>query len=199
MFGTAGVPPLDEASPFHPCSPYGAAKVHAHHLAVNYRESHGMFVVCGVLFNHESPRRGPEFVTRRIARGVAAIRRGHTNTLTLGNLEARRDWGWAPDYVRAMYAMLLRDTPTDYVVATGTAYAVRDFAARAFAVVGLDAAEHLRIDPDLCRPVDIPVLVGDAGRARRELGWAPTIGFDTLVERMVEAELAAPERGRSAS
>jgi GDPmannose 4,6-dehydratase len=174
---------------FHPRSPYAAAKVHAHHLAVNYRESHGMFVVCGLLFNHESPRRGPEFVTRRIARGVAAIRRGQTRTLTLGNLDARRDWGWAPDYVTAMLAMLEQDAPEDVTVATGECWSVRDFAERAFAVAGLDWREHVRVDPALMRPADIAELRGDPEPARARLGFRSTVDFDGLVERMVEAEL----------
>jgi GDPmannose 4,6-dehydratase len=178
---------------FHPRSPYAAAKVHAHHLAVNYRESHGMFVVCGLLYNHESPRRGPEFVTRRIARGVAAIAQGRARTLTLGNLEARRDWGWAPDYVAAMLAMLEQDTPQDVTVATGESWSVEEFAARAFAVAGLDWREHVRVDPALLRPADIPELRGDPEPARRVLGFRPTVGFDAIVARMVEAELRGGE------
>ncbi len=176
--------------PFHPRSPYAAAKVHAHHLAVNYRESHGMFVVCGLLYNHESPRRGPEFVTRRIARGVADIVAGRTTTLALGNLDARRDWGWAPDYVRALHAMLLRDAPVDGIVATGQSYSVRDFAERAFACAGLVAADHVVVDPALLRPADIPELLGDPSWAREHLDWHPSVTFDGIVERMVEAELA---------
>lgn len=175
---------------FHPRSPYAAAKAHAHHLAVNYRESHGMFVVCGLLYNHESPRRGPEFVTRRIARGVADIVAGRARTLALGNLEARRDWGWAPDYVRAIHAMLLQSAPTDGIVATGESHSVRGFAERAFACAGLVAAEHVVLDPALLRPADIPELVGDPTWARDHLGWRPSVSFDGIVERMVEAEIA---------
>lgn len=178
---------------FHPRSPYASAKVHAHHLAVNYRESHGMFVVCGLLFNHESPRRGPEFVTRRIARGVAAIAQGRARTLTLGNLEARRDWGWAPDYVAAMLAMLELDAPQDVTVATGESWSVQDFAARAFASAGLDWREHVRVDPALLRPADIAELRGDPEPARRVLGFRPSVDFDGLVARMVESELRGGE------
>ena len=191
MFGLAETSPQDETTPFHPRSPYGVAKVYAHHLTVNYRESHGIFACCGILFNHESPRRSPEFVTRKIARGVADIARGRSRGLALGNLEARRDWGWAPDYVRAMHAMLSQDEPGDWVVATGESHSVAEFAERAFAVAGLDWRDHVTVDPALLRPADIPGLVGDASRARRDLGWAPTVAFDELVRRMVEAELAA--------
>jgi GDPmannose 4,6-dehydratase len=176
---------------FHPRSPYAAAKVHAHHLAAFYRESYGLFVVAGILFNHESPRRGVDFVTRRIARGVAAIARGEARELRLGNLDARRDWGWAPDYVAAAHRMLLQERPVDHVIATGESHSVRDFAHRAFAVAGLDAAEFVRTDPALLRPADVGELVGDASVARDVLGWAPTVPFDEIVRRMVEAELAA--------
>jgi GDPmannose 4,6-dehydratase len=191
MFGLAATSPQDERTPFHPRSPYGAAKVYAHHLAVNYRESHGIFTCCGILFNHESPRRSPEFVTRKIARGVAAIVRGRASHLALGNLDARRDWGWAPDYVQAMHAMLCMDEPGDWVVATGQEHSVAEFAEAAFAVAGLDWRDHVRVDPTLLRPADIPGLVGNASRARRDLGWSPTVPFADLVRRMVEAELAA--------
>ncbi len=191
MFGIAAETPQRESTPFHPQSPYAIAKVYAHHLAVHHREAYGLFVACGILFNHESPRRSPEFVTRKIAQGVAAIKRGRSRSLVLGNADARRDWGWAPDYVRAMYAMLSRDTPADWVVATGHDHSVREFAERAFAVVDLRAEEWLASDPALLRPTDIPVLTGDATRARTVLGWAPSIDFDGLVERMVRAEMDA--------
>ena len=189
MFGTACDGLQNEDTGFHPRSPYGVAKVYAHHLAINYRESHGMFVVAGILFNHESERRGPEFVTRKIARGVAAIRSGQQKVLHLGDITVRRDWGFAGDYTRAMFAMMMQDSPADFVVATGESWSVEDFASRAFAVAGLNMEEHLRHDPDLLRPADIPVLCGDSRRAREARGWAPSLSFDQLVERMVAAEL----------
>ena len=191
MFGEGEEAPQSEGTRFHPCSPYGAAKVQAHHLAVNYRESHGMFVVAGILFNHESPRRGPEFVTRKVARGVARIHAGRATSLPLGNLDARRDWGWAPDYVRAIRDMLLQDAPRDYVIGTGEAWAVRDFVRVAFGVAGLEAEAHVTLDPQLVRPRDIPLLLADPRAARAGLGWAPTVGFEELVRRMVEAEIDA--------
>jgi len=189
MFGTAGPRLQSEDTPFHPRSPYGVSKVYAHHLAVNYRESHGMFVVAGILFNHESERRGPEFVTRKIAIGVADIHHGRRETLSLGNMDVRRDWGFAGDYTKAMTAMLEQDSPEDFVVATGESWSVRDFATKAFAVAGLEMDRHVVHDPGLIRPADIECLCGDATRARERLGWRPTIKFDQLVERMVEAEL----------
>ena len=189
MFGTASEGLQSEDTGFHPRSPYGVAKVYAHHLAVNYRESHGMFVVAGILFNHESERRGPEFVTRKIAQGVAAIRAGRQQHLHLGDVSVRRDWGFAGDYTEAMFGMLEQERPRDFVIATGESWSVEDFASRAFAVAGLDMESHLRHDPALLRPADIPVLCGDASRARSALGWAPTLSFDQLVERMVVAEL----------
>jgi len=189
MFGTATDGLQSEDTSFHPRSPYGVAKVYAHHLAVNYRESHGMFVVAGILFNHESERRGPEFVTRKIAQAVAAIRAGAQEYLHLGDISVRRDWGFAGDYTRAMFAMLNQDSPRDFVIATGQSWSVEDFAARAFAVADLDMQSHLRHDPTLLRPADIPVLCGDASRARSTLNWAPSLSFDQLVERMVDAEL----------
>ena len=189
MFGTACDGLQNEDTGFHPRSPYGVAKVYAHHLAINYRESHGMFVVAGILFNHESERRGPEFVTRKIARGVAAIRSGQQKVLHLGDITVRRDWGFAGDYTRAMFAMMMQDSPADFVVATGESWSVEDFASRAFAVAGLNMEEHLRHDPGLLRPADIPVLCGDSRRAREALGWSPSLSFDQLVERMVTAEL----------
>lgn len=191
MFGVAQQTPQSESTPFHPQSPYAVAKVYAHHLAVHHREAYGAFVVCGICFNHESPRRSPEFVTRKIAQGVAAIKRGRAQGITLGNMDARRDWGWAPDYVRAMYAMLCRDTPEDWVVATGENHSVAEFANRAFAAVDLRAEDWVRCDPALLRPTDIPALVGDASRARRDLQWEPTVDFDGMVARMVGAEMDA--------
>jgi GDPmannose 4,6-dehydratase len=194
MFGSAHTSTQNEQTPFHPRSPYGVAKVYAHHLAVNYRESHDMFVVAGILFNHESERRGPEFVTRKIAMAVAAIQSGTQKTLHLGDITVRRDWGFAGDYTRAMFQMLSADTPADYVVATGESWSVKDFAERAFHVAGLKMADHLEHDPRLLRPAEISHLCGDASLAREALGWAPSLDFDQLVERMVLAELQRPHR-----
>jgi GDPmannose 4,6-dehydratase len=189
MFGTAGDGVQDERTPFHPRSPYGVAKTYAHHLTVNYRESYGMFAVGGILFNHESERRGVEFVTRKISRAVAAIHRGRATEVRLGRIDVRRDWGFAGDYTRAMHSMLEQDAPQDYVIATGESWSVQDFAERAFACVGRDWRAHVRHDPALLRPAEIPCLRGDPSRARVDLGWAPTLGFDALVERMVRADV----------
>ncbi len=188
IFGEARRSPQDEDTPFWPRSPYGVAKLYGHWITVNYRESYGLFACCGILFNHESPRRGPEFVTRKISLAAARIARGEQRELHLGNLDARRDWGFAGDYVQAMHLMLQRDQPRDYVVASGETHSVREFCERAFAEVGLDWREHVRSDPALLRPAEIGHLVGDASRARAELGWSPAIGFDELVRMMVRAE-----------
>ena len=190
MFGTAEDELKNERTPFHPRSPYGVAKAYAHQLTVNYRESYGLFAVSGILFNHESERRGPEFVTRKISQAVARIACGLQDRLALGALDVRRDWGFAGDYTRAMAAMLEVDEPDDYVVATGECWSVREFAERAFDVVGLRWEDHVDHDPALLRPAEIPVLRGDARRARAELGWTPTVDFEGLVERMVQADLA---------
>jgi GDPmannose 4,6-dehydratase len=190
MFGKVSAVPQDEATPFYPRSPYGVAKLYGHWIAVNYRESYGMHVSSGILFNHESQRRGLEFVTRKISYGVARIKHGIDRELRLGNLDARRDWGWAPDYVRAMRLMLQRPEPGDYVVATGETHSVREFCEAAFAEAGLDWREHVRVDEGLVRPAEVDLLVGDASRARADLGWAPSIGFSELVRLMVEADLA---------
>ena len=189
MFGLAQTSPQREDTPFHPRSPYGVAKVYAHHLAVNYRESHGLFIVGGILFNHESERRGDEFVTRKISRAVARIHLGRQHTLRLGAIDVRRDWGFAGDYTVAMRAMLEQDEPRDYVIATGKDWSVRDFAERAFDVVGRDWRDFVEHDPDLLRPAEIQSLCGDASRAKRDLGWEPAVGFDALIERMVRADL----------
>ena len=194
MFGTAEGALQNEDTRFHPRSPYGVAKVYAHHLAINYRESHGMFVVAGILFNHESERRGPEFVTRKIAQAVAAIRAGRQKELHLGDMKVRRDWGFAGDYTEAMFAMLSQDKPRDFVIASGESWSVADFAERAFACGGLRMGDHVRHDPSLIRPADIPSLCGDSSRARAALRWAPTLSFDQLVERMVRAEITREER-----
>jgi GDPmannose 4,6-dehydratase len=190
MFGNALQSPQHENTPFSPASPYAVAKVQAQLMARHYRER-GLFVVAGILFNHESPRRGEEFVTRKIAKAVARIQRGEQAVIPLGNLEARRDWGWAPDYVDAMVAMMAGSEPKDYVVATGQSWSVRQFAEQALALIGRSFEDCVRVDPALIRPADIAALVGDAGLARRELGWKPTVDFTGLVERMVRAEVDA--------
>ena len=189
MFGKAHEIPQSERTPFHPRSPYGVAKVYGHFITVNYRESYGLFAASGILFNHESPRRGIEFVTRKISEGVARIKLGLADELRLGNVDARRDWGFAGDYVRAMWLMLQRDEPRDYVIATGQEHTVRDFVEAAFDYVGLDAERYVVADPALMRPAEVDHLVGDASLARSELGWQPTISFRELVEMMVEADL----------
>ena len=194
MFGAVRQVPQDESTPFHPRSPYGAAKVYGHHITVNYRESYDLFAVSGILFNHESPRRGLEFVTRKVSDGVARIALGLRDELRLGNLEARRDWGYAGDYVRAMWAMLQRPEPRDYVVASGESHAVRDFVRLAFAHVGLDPERYVRPDPRLLRPADVEDLVGDPSRARAELGWRPEVDFEGLVRLMVDADLRRLQR-----
>ena len=190
MFGLSKTAMQREDTPFHPRSPYGVAKAYAHHLTVNYRESHGLFAVAGILFTHESERRGTEFVTRKISVAVANIKAGRQHVLKLGALDVRRDWGFAGDYTAAMVKMLQADTPVDYVIATGHSWSVRQFAERAFAVANLELDNHLRHDPALLRPAEIPVLCGDATAARTALGWQPTVSFDALVARMVEADLA---------
>ncbi len=191
MFGKVRETPQNELTPFHPRSPYGVAKAYGHWITVNYRESYDLFAVSGILFNHESPRRGLEFVTRKITHGVARIRAGRAKELRLGNLDARRDWGFAGDYVRAMWLMLQQKEPGDYVIATGQSHTVREFAERAFAHVGLDWKDHVVVDPALYRPAEVEILVGDPSKARAMLGWSPEVSFDELVARMVDADLAA--------
>ncbi len=196
MFG-ATPPPQNEDTPFWPRSPYGAAKVYAYWMTRNYREAYGLFAVNGILFNHESPRRGETFVTRKIARAAAHIARGLQKELYLGNLDAVRDWGYAPEYVEAMWRMLQVDQPSDYVVATGTAYSVRDFLTFAFEHVGLDWQEHVRLDERYLRPSEVDSLIGDASRAREHLGWTPTVLTPELTGIMVDAELQpTPTRER---
>ena len=191
MFGKVAETPQRESTPFHPRSPYGCAKVYAHWQTVNYREAYGMHASCGILFNHESPRRGEEFVTRKIAKAVARIVTGKQDTLRLGNLDAKRDWGFAGDYVQAMWLMLQQDTPDDYVIATGETHTVREFCEAAFDHVGMDYRKHVVCDPALHRPAEVDLLLGDASKARRVLGWTPTVTFRDLVTVMVEAELQA--------
>ena len=189
MFGKVRETPQRETTPFHPRSPYGVAKVFAHWATVNYREAHGLYACSGILFNHESPRRGAEFVTMKIARGAARIAAGLQRELALGNLDARRDWGHARDFVRAMWRMLQRDEPRDYVIATGETHSVADFCAAAFTSVGLDWREHVVTDPRFLRPAEVDQLVGDPTRAREELGWEPEVSLEELVREMTEAEV----------
>jgi GDPmannose 4,6-dehydratase len=189
MFGKVQETPQKETTPFYPRSPYGVAKVYGHYITVNYRESYGMFACCGILFNHESPRRGLEFVTRKITNGVARIKRGLAKELRLGNLEARRDWGFAGDYVQAMWLMLRQDEPDDFVIATGETHTVREVVETAFAHVGLDWQKYVVQDSNLVRPAEVDLLIGDASKAQRRLGWRPRVGFQELIRRMVDADL----------
>jgi GDPmannose 4,6-dehydratase len=190
MFGKVREIPQTELTPFHPRSPYGVAKVYGHHITVNYRESYDLFAVSGILFNHESARRGLEFVTRKISDGAARIKHGLASELRLGNLDAKRDWGFAGDYVEAIWLMLQQDEPSDYVIATGEEHSVREFAELAFERIGLDWEQHVVEDPHLLRPAEVDHLVGDASKARRELGWEPRVSFQELVELMVDADVA---------
>lgn len=193
MFGSTA-PPQSERTPFHPRSPYAVGKIAAHWFAVNYREAYGMYVCNGILFNHESPRRGETFVTRKITRAVGRIKFGLEDKLYLGNLDAKRDWGYAGDYARAMWAMLQQPEPGDFVVATGAAYSVREFLERAFGRVGLDWRDYVETDPRYFRPAEVDYLLGDASKARTMLGWEPEVGFDELVAMMVDSDLVLAER-----
>ncbi len=195
MFG-ATAPPQNETTPFYPRSPYAVSKVAGYWYCVNYREAYGMFIANGILFNHESERRGETFVTRKITRAVGRIKHGLQDKLYLGNMDARRDWGYAPDYVEAMWLMLQADTPDDYVVATGSAYSVREFVEAAFAEVDLDWQKYVEIDPRYFRPTEVDWLLGDPSKAREQLGWEPKVGFTELVRRMVahDLELSAQEK-----
>ena len=195
MFGKVSESPQNERTPFHPRSPYGVAKVYGHHLTVNYRESYGLFACSGILFNHESPRRGKEFVTRRISWGAARIAHGLEKTLTLGNLKARRDWGYAGDYVKAMWRMLQQPKPEDFVIGTGVMHTVADVARVAFQTAGLDWRDHVREDPGLLRPAEVDKLCGDSRKAQRLLGWKPEVSFEQLIERMVRSDLDLVARG----
>jgi GDPmannose 4,6-dehydratase len=190
MYGKVREVPQTEGTPFYPRSPYGVSKVFGHYITVNYRESYGLFACSGILFNHESPRRGLEFVTRKVTDGVARIKLGLAQALSLGNLEACRDWGFAGDYVRAMWLMLQQDRPDDYVIATGISHSVRDLVEAAFGHVGLEWQEYVRTDPKLFRPAEVDHLIGDPAKARAVLGWEPTVDFKGLVGMMVEADLA---------
>jgi GDPmannose 4,6-dehydratase len=190
MYGSTP-PPQSEASPFHPRSPYGCAKVFGHNIVVNYRESYGLHASSGILFNHESPRRGETFVTRKITRAVARIRHGLQSKLYLGNLDARRDWGYAPDYVRAMWLMLQQDQPGDYVIGTGESHSVQEFVQLAFSSADLDWQKYVEVDPQYFRPAEVDNLVADASKARRTLGWEPSVTFPDLVRIMVESDLLA--------
>lgn len=190
MFGKAREVPQTESTPFYPRSPYGVSKVFAHYIRVNYRESYGLFAVSGILFNHESPRRGLEFVTRKVSDGVARIKLGLADSLSLGNLAACRDWGFAGDYVRAMWLMLQQSEPEDYVIATGIAHSVQDLVEIAFGRVGLDWKKYVKQDPKLIRPAEVDHLIGDSSKARQELGWKPVVDFKGLVEIMVDADVA---------
>jgi GDPmannose 4,6-dehydratase len=195
MFGKVREVPQSELTPFYPRSPYGVSKVFAHYITVNYRESYDLFAVSGMLFNHESPRRGLEFVTRKVTDGVARIKLGLTDTLSLGNLDAQRDWGFAGDYVRAMWLMLQQDQPDDYVIATGVSHSVRQLVEVAFEHAGLDWQRHVRLDRALIRPAEVEHLIGNSSRARAKLGWVPTVDFVGLIQMMVDADLerlAAP-------
>lgn len=189
MFGKVRDVPQTEATPFYPRSPYGVAKAFGHHITVNYRESYDLFAVSGILFNHESPRRGLEFVTRKVSDGVARVKHGLIDSLLLGNLDARRDWGFAGDYVRAMWMMLQCDRPDDYVIATGTSHSVRDLVRLAFSHVGLEWEEWVHVDQKLLRPAEVDHLVGDASKARQNINWSPTVDFEQLVGRMVDADM----------
>jgi len=195
MFGLVRETPQKETTPFYPRSPYAIAKVFGHWTAVNYREGYGMFVSNGILFNHESPRRGENFVTRKITRGVAAIKQGTARELRLGNLDAKRDWGYAKDYVEAMWLMLQQDRPDDYVVATGETRTVRDFLEAAFGYVGLNWKDHVVVDEKYFRPAEVDLLLGDASKTRSALGWKPRVSFDELVRLMVDADLKGENRG----
>jgi GDPmannose 4,6-dehydratase len=189
MFGKVRDVPQSEQTPFHPRSPYGVSKAFGHYMTVNYRESFGIFACSGILFNHESPRRGLEFVTRKVTDGVARITLGHSKTLGLGNLDAKRDWGFAGDYIRAMWLMLQQERAEDYVIATGVTHSVQQLVEVAFGHVGLDWQKHVTIDKRFIRPAEVDLLIGDASKARAALGWSPEVNFEALVKMMVDADL----------
>jgi GDPmannose 4,6-dehydratase len=199
MYGKVAAVPQNEHTPFHPRSPYGAAKMYAHWITVNYRESYGLHASCGILFNHEGPRRGETFVTRKITRAAARIKLGLQRTLSLGNLDAKRDWGFAGDYVEAMWLMLQQQKPDDYVVSTDETHTVREFCEKVFAALDLDCYAHIVIDPQLYRPAEVDLLLGDSSKARNTLGWHPKITFDQLVQMMVDADMAIAVKERALS
>jgi GDPmannose 4,6-dehydratase len=199
MFGKVRDVPQTELTPFYPRSPYGVSKVYGHYITVNYRESYGLFACSGILFNHESPRRGLEFVTRKVTDGVARIKLGLSQKLALGNLDARRDWGFAGDYVRAMWRMLQQDTADDFVIATGVTRSVRDLVEVAFSHVGLRWEDHVVIDPRYLRPAEVDLLIGDASKARQTLDWTPEVSFEALIRMMVDADLARLTSSSSSS
>jgi GDPmannose 4,6-dehydratase len=190
MYGKVREVPQTELTPFYPRSPYGVSKAYAHYITVNYRESYDLFAVSGILFNHESPRRGLEFVSRKITDGVARIKVGLTDSLYLGKLDAKRDWGFSGDYVRAMWLMLQQERPDDYVVAMGETHTVQRLVELAFSHVGLDWRQHVKVDPKFIRPAEVDLLIGDPSKARRELGWAPEVSFEQLIAMMVDADVA---------
>jgi GDPmannose 4,6-dehydratase len=194
MFGKVDTVPQNETTKFHPRSPYGVAKLYGHWITLNFRESYGIFAVSGILFNHESPRRGPEFVTRKITLAAAKIAAGLQKELHLGNLEAQRDWGFTGDFVKAMHLMLQQPTPNDYVIGTGETHTVREFVELAFSHVGLDWQKHVVTDPKFVRPAEVDLLISDARRAREELGWSPKVSFPELVKMMVEADVVLVAR-----
>ena len=194
MYGKVREVPQGELTPFHPRSPYGVSKVYGHYITVNYRESYDMFACSGILFNHESPRRGLEFVTRKVTDAVARIKLGLADSLSLGNLDAQRDWGFAGDYVKAMWLMLQQDTPDDYVVATGETHAVRELVQIAFEHVGLEWERHVSIDPRFLRPAEVDLLIGDPSKAKQQLGWRQDVDFRGLVTMMVDADMARLEK-----
>jgi GDPmannose 4,6-dehydratase len=194
MFGKVLEVPQRESTPFHPRSPYGVAKVYAHWATVNYRESYDLFACCGILFNHESPRRGETFVTRKITRAVARIKAGLQQKLYLGNLDAKRDWGYAKEYIEAMWLMLQQDQPEDYVIATGETHSVEEFLAEAFAHVNLDWHDYVELDPKYLRPAEVDLLIGDATKAKEQLGWESKVAFNELVRLMVDADVSMVAR-----
>lgn len=189
MYGKVHAVPQNEETPFHPRSPYAVAKVYGHYITLNYRESYGLFAVSGILFNHESPRRGKEFVTRKITDGVARIKHGLAKELRMGNLDAKRDWGFAGDYVKAMWLMLQQDKPDDYVISTGETHSVRDFLDMAFSAAGLNYKDYVVVDPQFLRPAEVDLLLGDCSKAKKKLGWVPEVKLDGLVKMMVDADM----------
>jgi GDPmannose 4,6-dehydratase len=189
MFGNSPETPQNEKTSFHPSNPYGIAKLYAHWVTVNYRKQYGLFACSGICFNHESPRRGLEFVSRKITYGAARIKMGRQQVISLGNLDAKRDWGYARDYVEAMWLILQQESPEDYVIATGQSHTVRELCSIAFSHIGLDYRDHVIVDQALLRPIDTSSLVGDSGKARDKIRWSPKVGFEELVKMMVDADL----------